>query len=565
MKKIIFREIEFSNFKGTKYLKTNFNIANNKIKGKNGSGKTTLAETLSFILFGKGLFNEAIKNEPIGVDGQVVKNYNQKLTLKMEINGINYNVSKTIRDNSVVEMSINDEIFDKKKDFTNKIIDLIGVNDYEYYILTNPKYFNTLTNKDARTYIISYINEFSDMEIVSELLGKENTLDANFLNVVIDNLNKGFTIERLLDYNDLNVKNINNKLKETIVKIDSKLETLNRINADETQAKNIEELIKIRDEYKDKVDEINEQNKEFYIQNAKHNALISEIDKIKNEIVAKENEIGAINFSVLENENVLKKLRVEYDELNAKPINDKCAICGNISLVAKENATKNKEFQLKNISAKGISTKHNNQRLLDKSDLYKKLIIDLKNKLDIKNMELSKINFVNDIQTPIEYNNKIMELNQLISGYDIVNEINKEIQELENDKKELTKKLDVENDKMLNLKFIQSAKYKKIENDVNKELKNINIKLFEILKNGNVKEIFTIESNGIDFARMNNALQIQSGIELISFIQKQKGINLPIIIDNAESMNVVPIVDSQTIELYVTNDEMEINNEQLLN
>ncbi len=106
MKKIIYKYVSYTDFKGQINAEFDFKDGRNKVTGENGSGKTTLAESIPFILFNKGIFGERINSEPITKTGEIKKDYNQKLMLDVEIDGNLYTIKKLIVKKSIKEMSI---------------------------------------------------------------------------------------------------------------------------------------------------------------------------------------------------------------------------------------------------------------------------------------------------------------------------------------------------------------------------------------------------------------------------------------------------------------------------
>lgn len=87
--------------------------------------------------------------------------------------------------------------------------------------------------------------------------------------------------------------------------------------------------------------------------------------------------------------------------------------------------------------------------------------------------------------------------------------------------------------------------------------------LFEVVKfrwlatqiNGAVKETCEATINGVPFAILNHAAQIDAGLDIINAICKNKGISAPIFIDNAESCNLFRDTHGQLILLEVSEDD----------
>ena len=73
--------------------------------------------------------------------------------------------------------------------------------------------------------------------------------------------------------------------------------------------------------------------------------------------------------------------------------------------------------------------------------------------------------------------------------------------------------------------------------------------------NGGEKLTCVCTVNGTPFLDVNNAGQINAGIDIINAICTAKGVSAPIFVDNAESVNQIIPSLSQIIRLVVTTDK----------
>ena len=92
--------------------------------------------------------------------------------------------------------------------------------------------------------------------------------------------------------------------------------------------------------------------------------------------------------------------------------------------------------------------------------------------------------------------------------------------------------------------------------------------LFEEQINGGLTETCRVMVNGIPYENLNNAMRIQSGMDVIRTLQKHYGVSAPLWIDNRESIIELPKMDCQVISLIVSEAhktltvEMENKNER---
>ena len=62
--------------------------------------------------------------------------------------------------------------------------------------------------------------------------------------------------------------------------------------------------------------------------------------------------------------------------------------------------------------------------------------------------------------------------------------------------------------------------------------------------------------NGVEYnSGLNNGARINCDLDIVNTLSKQFGVSLPVFVDNAESVNELLPIDSQLIELQVTENE----------
>jgi len=95
-----------------------------------------------------------------------------------------------------------------------------------------------------------------------------------------------------------------------------------------------------------------------------------------------------------------------------------------------------------------------------------------------------------------------------------------------------------------------------LEATVNSKFKYVTFKMFRNQINGGLEEVCEPCINGIPFAsNLNTAARINAGLDIINTLCQYYGVNAPIFIDNKESVNKTIDVDSQVINLIVSNDK----------
>jgi len=94
-----------------------------------------------------------------------------------------------------------------------------------------------------------------------------------------------------------------------------------------------------------------------------------------------------------------------------------------------------------------------------------------------------------------------------------------------------------------------------VERKINGMFSIVKFKMFDTLINGGEVETCEAMVNGVPFSDLNNAMKINSGLDIINAICSFERITAPVFIDNAEAVNELLPTRSQMIRLVVTKDE----------
>ncbi|HHS9443728.1 TPA: AAA family ATPase, partial [Clostridioides difficile] len=137
-------------------------------------------------------------------------------------------------------------------------------------------------------------------------------------------------------------------------------------------------------------------------------------------------------------------------------------------------------------------------------------------------------------------------------------DINKELLDRKEQLLEKEKALGIElahQEKILNLcELFIKTKVSLLESNISIKFKNVTFKLFKEQINGGIEETCEALVNGVPFSNVNTAGQINGGLDIINTLSNHFGVKMPIFIDNRESVNDLIDIDSQVINLIVSND-----------
>lgn len=214
--------------------------------------------------------------------------------------------------------------------------------------------------------------------------------------------------------------------------------------------------------------------------------------------------------------------------------------------------------------------------------------IEIKNKINILKDKISVIDeeIANTDKDPkmLSYNSLIENLQLQLDNYNISDKINENeskiqnlikeqdelkevfvkaktmestksrIIELENEYKRVGKELLQIDTNIQLIEDYNSERCKLLEDEINNHFNTIKWKLFEIQKNGGIKDVCTATVDGVDYTDLNNAARINAGIETSNIITKINNVRIPMFVDNAES--IIDAMDTgwQMIFLTVSKD-----------
>lgn len=144
-----------------------------------------------------------------------------------------------------------------------------------------------------------------------------------------------------------------------------------------------------------------------------------------------------------------------------------------------------------------------------------------------------------------------------------IDEDKKRAEELERQMQKLNVKLAELEKKEFVIAEFSKAKSAAIEARINGLFSIVRFRWLKVAINGAESETCEATINGVPYASLNHAGQINAGLDIINAICKSQDICAPIFIDNAESINDILPMQSQIINLIVSRDaqlRVEANN-----
>ena len=97
-----------------------------------------------------------------------------------------------------------------------------------------------------------------------------------------------------------------------------------------------------------------------------------------------------------------------------------------------------------------------------------------------------------------------------------------------------------------------------ITDSVNSRFQLARFRLFTQQVNGGVADCCDVMVNGVPYADLNNAMQINVGLDIIQTLSEHYGLRVPLFVDNAESVTKLQEIDTQVIRLVVSENDKEL-------
>lgn len=291
----------------------------------------------------------------------------------------------------------------------------------------------------------------------------------------------------------------------------------------------------------------------------------------------------------------IEKLQSEFDKFNQSQFDDElCPTCGQPYPAEKraeleaifntQKATNLEEWQKLIDSATALKQNYIEQKeiMQVKADGMCSQIEELSNTKDMKQKAMNEVGEV-DLDNDVQVNDLKAELFMLeldednasddqlkridselseladkrstlqteLTKYDVIRDITKRINELEQEQQRLINEKNVVDETAFLLDEFVKAKVEMLEDTINKHFTITTFKMANVLVNGSVEDCCETMVDGVPYRSLNNAARINAGIDVINALTKFYKVNAPVFIDNAEAVTKFIDCKSQTIKLIV--------------
>lgn len=302
-----------------------------------------------------------------------------------------------------------------------------------------------------------------------------------------------------------------------------------------------------------------------------------------------------LDSQIKQEEARIDKLQAEFDDFNQSQFNKElCPTCGQKLPASKyeelqtifnqSKAVKLEEWQKLIDSAKALRQNYIEQKeiMQVKADGMSSQIEELFNNKDTKQKAMNEVGEV-DLDNDVQVNDLKAELFMLeldedntsddqlkridselseladkrstlqteLTKYDVIRDITKRINELEQEQQRLINEKNLVDETAFLLDEFVKAKVEMLEDTINKHFTITTFKMANVLVNGSVEDCCETMVNGVPYRSLNNAARINAGIDIINALTKFYNVTAPVFIDNAEAVTKFVNCNSQTVKLIV--------------
>lgn len=302
-----------------------------------------------------------------------------------------------------------------------------------------------------------------------------------------------------------------------------------------------------------------------------------------------------LDSQIKQEEARIEKLQAEFDTFNKQQFDDEnCPTCGQPYPAEKraeleamfniQKATNLEEWQKLIDSAKALRQNYIEQKeiMQVKADGMSSQIEELSNTKDTKQKAMNEVGEV-DLDNDVQVNDLKAELFMLeldedntnddqlkridselseladkrstlqteLTKYDVIRDITKRINELEQEQQRLINEKNLIDETAFLLDEFVKAKVEMLEDTINKHFTITTFKMANVLVNGSVEDCCETMVDGVPYRSLNNAARINAGIDIINALTKFYNVTAPVFIDNAEAVTKFVNCNSQTVKLIV--------------
>lgn len=498
---IKFKNLTLQNFKSHRELIVNFGELT-QITGDNAKGKSSIPEAITFLLYGTDTLGSKTDPTPITYDSDETM-----VSLLFTVDEKQVLLGRALKKGKA-QYYIN-EVPSKAKEF-NEIVEQLFDKEL-FFSLFNPNYFFTLHWEKQRAMLLQYVTSPANKEVLKQL----PEMQGNRLGELLKKHSLG-------DIEEIN-KEIKKKKDKAYIAAQSRTKTLQ------------EQLEQLTDPKED-IDSLKAELAAIDIE-------VRELENKMDQAFEKNREYDSVKSKILNLQDQIEMSKERWPLLKNEAIEDTCRTC-------KQPLTEEAVDAVKADKDNRITEyKANHNKLLKQREELKKQMAEL---------EFIDVSEIREQIAAIDgpKGQPLREAIRIHSEYEGLKTL------VRNAEADESSTLQALNDSIFVLDSIKAFRAKEAElqgEKVQALFETLSIKLFEELKNGELKASFEIEMDGKGYRKLSLSEGIRAGLELRKVLSKQSEVIAPVFIDNAESITSFKQPTGQLIiSRVVAGQELEI-------
>lgn len=223
---------------------------------------------------------------------------------------------------------------------------------------------------------------------------------------------------------------------------------------------------------------------------------------------------------------------------------------------------------LENKITRVIESKEENQKNIDLcqkmidgvynskiSQADKSKMQDIENEIKKVENEISSIGKVDNseiLRQKEDLNKELEDINSKVSLNGLNEQLDSKIEQYMDQEKKLSKEYEGKQRILYLCEEYTKAYTEMVSENINNLFSYVEFKLFDTQINGGILETAEATYKGVPYGSLNNAAQINAGLDVINSLSKHYEKEIPIFVDNAESVNELAETNCQLITLSVS-------------